>query len=903
MTQTYHTGQWRIKSFSDEPQTCLQCRHRKVRCDKRPGTCRNCERLDLECNPKDLQRDESIETPNKNAGNVSLNTQPASTRRLRGVRACSACRAKKTKCTGEYPTCVTCQERGRKCTYPALKRYACSSGSSASNDAGGELSQSIMTASEDCETLDDMDMDQTAESLLQLSNSVHVVTGTPGETHQPADMTLNIESSLYNDPQAPSPSHETASGQDRPSYSQSYSSNQLEALVDVFFESVYPMPSYAFLHPATTRRRCRSRHTHRALSSAVCAIAALYLRVTGRSIARRFPSDLSVSAEQAASWIQMTEQSVWMNLESPSIPRLQALLLVIHYHMETGRFQRAFMLTATADRFAAALRLNHERHDLPAVSREVRRRILWSLKIVERYFSVGLPEFDLLPLEVIYIDYPHSEAEFIESGCIDNQSGDDKGAYRLIVQLEAVRRDIMKLSRNISILETPLSSLAELINHHHQALAAVGTPPALQNSDMASTLDGASVDRWLPRLLLAHVSWHQAHCDLYRILLPGYSEAAPSTVLEGYDQDALAAAETQCLYHATRMIHLLTALNQHSLRHHLLEFDTAICAYHATRLLLFISRFGKGLDRPSPEFAASRAELCLAALKRFFLSSALVGPIIRELEHSIAVFSEQQRQSHQVSAHALSKPGSAGSRSTDASPATDAGTTTFLQREHGSNHSAIETGAIGSRGGEGAQLTAAARTRQRLAIHSLLRRADFPDNENDEDSDENPQLERHETGMHVSLSPGVARSLPVSSPVARHGLNQNPDSAWRQAGLNGATTQSQRQATRDVESIPSSRLQRQSGGHKGASNGSTTRQARESIGITAVPDTTPRNLAPATQSFLGSSNSPNAWLSQDQQDLPSPEGLPGRDNTTQSMFSWWAPHDWGWLFDATGNPV
>ena len=382
------------------------------------------------------------------------------------------------------------------------------------------MTSCMITPLGDSEETHDITMDQTAEvfdSYTDHCNPVadHVV-GSSATDDEATRTALNIDTNSSDGPHTASPDQELAQG--GAAFAQNTGSNHLEALVDVFFESVYPMPSYAFLHPETTRRRCRNRHTHRALSSAVSAIAALYLRVTGGSATGQSPTGLSVSAEQAASWVQMTEQSIWMSLESPSVPRLQALLLVIHYHMETGRFQRAFMLTATAARFAAALRLNHERHDLPAVSREVRRRILWSLKIVERYFSVGLPEFDLLPLEVIYIDYPHREEEFAETGRNASHTSDDKGAYRLIIQLEAVRRDIMKLSRNISILETPLSSLAELIDHHRQAIAAVGAPPALHNSDLAATPDGLFLDRWLPRLLLAHVSWHQAHCDLFRML-------------------------------------------------------------------------------------------------------------------------------------------------------------------------------------------------------------------------------------------------------------------------------------------------------------------------------------------------------------------------------------------------
>ncbi|KAF5535399.1 nitrate assimilation regulatory nirA [Fusarium phyllophilum] len=56
------------------------------------------------------------------------------------------------------------------------------------------------------------------------------------------------------------------------------SRDQVDILLDVFFKFIYPMPSYAFLHPETTKRRCGSHDVHRALPASICAVATLYLR-------------------------------------------------------------------------------------------------------------------------------------------------------------------------------------------------------------------------------------------------------------------------------------------------------------------------------------------------------------------------------------------------------------------------------------------------------------------------------------------------------------------------------------------------------------------------------------------------------------------------------------------------
>ncbi|KZL84480.1 mucin-desulfating sulfatase (n-acetylglucosamine-6-sulfatase) protein, partial [Colletotrichum incanum] len=220
------------------------------------------------------------------------NRQPTSAkpRRLRGTRACRACREKKVRCSGTSPQCTNCERHGRECAYPTLTR--------------------TMRAP------------------------------SPQSTSTDGDEACGVEIGQY-----------------------------LPVSVESFFEKVYPLPSHAFLHPETTRERCREGKIDPALGHAICALATLH---SG--------SDLQIR-DRATAWVQTAEQRIWKHLENPTIPRLQALLLVVHYQMETGKFQRAFMLTATAARFAAAMRLNHERPDLDFVAQEVRRRIMWSLKI------------------------------------------------------------------------------------------------------------------------------------------------------------------------------------------------------------------------------------------------------------------------------------------------------------------------------------------------------------------------------------------------------------------------------------------------------------------------------------------------------------------------------------------
>jgi hypothetical protein len=245
-----------------------------------------------------------------------------------------------------------------------------------------------------------------------------------------------------------------------------------------------------------------------------------------------------------------------------------------------------------------------------------------------------------------------------------------------------------------------------LLRHHEETLAEIGSQlPGTEEIASLASPSSQSHNPWLPRRILVVMSWHQAYCDLYRLLLSGYPEAAPDVVLEAVDEAELASVERQCLHHASSSLQIISTLNQFSTSHQLLEFDTAICAYHAARLLLFLSRFGRDTNRPSPEFAASRADLCLAALKRFFPSSLLVSPIVTELERSIAIYRDQEQ-----------------GRGVAVPPQEMLDSPPDLTRK----------------GNPESQLSSAARARQKLAIHSLLRQADFLDEDDEDDEEQHP---------------------------------------------------------------------------------------------------------------------------------------------------------------------
>ena len=243
----------------------------------------------------------------------------------------------------------------------------------------------------------------------------------------------------------------------------------------------------------------------------------------------------------------------------------------------------------------------------------------------------------------------------------------------------------MKLTRSIALYDQPFPPLAKLMQSLDRELSHIGEQ--VVDSSKLSSLDISQLisSRWLPRHIMMHLSWHQCWTDLHRLLLSQYPDAAPLVALQGLDATYMRNAEHICLQHAIAIVQILSDLNQQCTFPHRLEFDSAICGYHATRLLLFISRSGTTSARPSPEFAASRAELCLAAIKRFYRPSALVKPILDDMERMIKTFSPHSDSPNEVS-----------------SPELDT-----------------------DRRDPALRLSGPARARQGLEIHSLLRRSGF----------------------------------------------------------------------------------------------------------------------------------------------------------------------------------
>ncbi|KAI0877771.1 hypothetical protein GGS24DRAFT_79699 [Hypoxylon argillaceum] len=612
--------------------TCSQCRVRKVRCDGREGLCQNCDRLGFECSFQ--------QSPSWSPGRYALK----SPERRRRMQACIPCHLKKTRCHGELPRCTNCVRKGRECTYPEARRQD-----------GGAARAVIL---EDARSSVTPGQEISIQQQMQMADDEKLSSGTTEKT-----------------PGASSPDMTTVMEQ-----------------VEDYFNHLYPLPSFAFLHKPTVTRRCRDGTINQPLKLSICAITSLHLQRT--SLCHHL-------------WAQQAEQLLLQQIGRPSIFHLQALLLVVRYRIESGEFPTAFMLAALAARTAVALRLNYERSELAFVAQEARRRLFWALYLLDDYFCVGLREFELCPEETTYLQLPCREEIFAagqqcRTGMLRPRASDNVAAMGLLggfLRLASERRAVMRFNRRVGLGEESSSTIGRRIQQFEQDLACFQTALLPEHQYSVSNLASCA---WPAQFVMLHMSYHQCHCDLYRMFLNGYSEAAPSKLLASIRTQDRVAMQAQCLKHAESILQILSDfITTHPSTTRsplLLERDAAVCAFESARLAMFGARLPCATSTLEASIRKAQ-DVSLHFITEFFPYSASTRSLRTALEHLIASYTTRLAQQ------------------THPSP----------QPQPPSPLPEPEPAAAAPRSSGPAKISQYANARQRLSVQSLLLQSDFAD--------------------------------------------------------------------------------------------------------------------------------------------------------------------------------
>ncbi len=307
---------------------------------------------------------------------------------------------------------------------------------------------------------------------------------------------------------------------------------------DNFFRHVHHVPVFSFLHRASLMERYYAGLLDRALLLALIGITSLL-------------TDLGTTQEYGNLCIEEAAQLVLSELEKPSILRLQALVIIVKHRILTRRFSSAFMLHATACRFATALRLNYENPNLGFLPRESRRRLMWSVYMIDASIADGQADLAIWSdaERQIHLRLPCNERNFefdlpepteslrppppAEDGTL-MPLPDDVGFLALHVRIHWIRSRILQYT--MRVISQPLVDDVATMPSRCGEFAAELPSLRVQAAALVSVVrEQRSTSNLLPSSLhlhgMTHVLWRQCHLDLYRLFLPGLKEALAERVV------------------------------------------------------------------------------------------------------------------------------------------------------------------------------------------------------------------------------------------------------------------------------------------------------------------------------------------------------------------------------------
>jgi poly [ADP-ribose] polymerase len=565
-------------SDSTRPQkrtsnTCVTCRARKVRCDGRQGICANCERLGFGCS-----YDESVGVevvgPGESNGSTAISVP-----RRRVRQACQTCHARKARCSGSLPSCDRCRAQGLECVYRPGKRSL----------PMPNLAQATSPPS----GVAPMDVDSQAGQ--NASNDY----GTSGMTASPRAAGLSEYPQVDLD----------------------------EALVlkafDNFFRHVHHIAVFSFLHRPSLMERYHAGSLDRALVLSIVGIASLL-------------TDLG--ANMVTYGNRCIDEAISMclgALEKPTIARLQALVLATKHRILSKRFSSAFMLHAITSRFATALRLPHENPDLCFLARESRRRVMWSIYMIDASISTGQPEVALWPSpdRQIHVQLPCNERNFDfdlpepteplrspgpDASGVVPPLPDVLGLMALHIRLYWLRTRISECisrataSRSPETLTVLPGQLAAFVAELD--LFDARLPASFRENEANFRL--RSYSQRLGIFVMTHLLRRQCYLDLHRIFLPGLRESLPQTVLDSMDPLFVMHKRHSCYEHARAMADMFSQLlSLSNNKPPVADLELPGCAFQCVRVLYH----GLQTDNAALGFTRERIEelanVCLRAAR------------------------------------------------------------------------------------------------------------------------------------------------------------------------------------------------------------------------------------------------------------------------------------------------
>ncbi|KAF7542202.1 hypothetical protein G7Z17_g11793 [Cylindrodendrum hubeiense] len=332
--------------------------------------------------------------------------------------------------------------------------------------------------------------------------------------------------------------------------------------IQAFFANIYPCQANGFIHRGTLLRTFHSGEIDRKLLLAICAVAS------------RFVKDPVASANttvQSEAWTK--EAKTLLYVDDMTTDTVAAALLLARHDVNSGNYSSAWMLSSMATRAALALGLNKEsRTDDTPMSfseQETRRRLFWACYCLDRMMATGLSELVVLRNEHIRLQLPCEEHQYlfsipcwtpvinleVEMPAIEQEpshSSRDIGLFGHYVQIMQMRYSILKYVRNHpeNHRELPPWDLSSTFAQCVYKMSTWKKSLTPQFQLLPDTIYVHHSQNQLSPLIMLHVWYEHCMSDLYRIVMPGFPETLPESMLSQAPAGWVQQHQSACISHA-----------------------------------------------------------------------------------------------------------------------------------------------------------------------------------------------------------------------------------------------------------------------------------------------------------------------------------------------------------------
>ncbi|CAK7199973.1 hypothetical protein SEUCBS139899_002661 [Sporothrix eucalyptigena] len=404
-----------------ESISCVICRRRKIKCDRRPITCANCSKFGVPCT---YDRSSSSATsasgpglgthrPGGTLSSTSTTTQAGLLRR-RILRSCMACKRAKAKCSGGE-SCTRCTRRSLACVYEGGRRDTTPSTAPAAALAPGATSMGPPTT---------------------IIDNEHI-TDEPSGTFPSPVSAEHDDSAPLSPPQPLAPPPAIPEWLTAPGLPPM---DRLRGLLDSYFVRIHPLRCMGFLHMPTFYERLNDPASLYAdeygLVHAICALVAPFAYADAVALSSSTSSSTPAATprfyEAGSGWASSAMQRIFHHLGTPDVESLMTEMLVHEYYLRNGEYAKAFMLSGVVARHVQVLQLNLEHDcDLPSQQRrggassssgtiswstkECRRRLVWCCFLQDAFMECGIDQLRFVNPADIQVQLPCTEELFVRS--------------------------------------------------------------------------------------------------------------------------------------------------------------------------------------------------------------------------------------------------------------------------------------------------------------------------------------------------------------------------------------------------------------------------------------------------------------------------------------------------------